>query len=193
MSEENPFAAPAVATVPMNGAMPWFAVSPNKLIVMTMVTFGLYTAYWFERQFRFQKRTNQEKIMPLARAIFSIFFATDLFQRVSAAAVDRALEVRWKVNSLAGLFVGSIIGGRILDRATQDVTEPLLATVLLVVSVVLVFGVALPLARAQETINQVLDRDLPGHERNDTFTVWNWIAIVLGGATIAFAIAEPFV
>src|SRR5688572_7686067 len=53
-----------------------FAVGTTKLWVMILASLGWYAIYWFERQYRFQKRANDEDTMPLGRAIFSIFCAS---------------------------------------------------------------------------------------------------------------------
>lgn len=61
--QQNPYAAPTAdldARPASRDQQAWFAVGTRKLLVMSVLTFGLYTIHWFERQYRFQKNVRAE-------------------------------------------------------------------------------------------------------------------------------------
>jgi hypothetical protein len=195
--DQNPFAAPttdldvrpAGATL---GQQAWFAVGTRKLLVMSVLTFGLYTIHWFERQYRFQKGVRGEATMPLARGIFSIFFANELFRRVESAAHGAGVERSWTGSGMGGLFIVSAVAGRILDRISGKLTTGTVSSVLAVVSTLLLFGLAYPLVQVQGTVNEVLDRTNASRERNETFTGWNWLLMILGGGLLVMGVIGSF-
>lgn len=58
----------------------FFPVKPLKLIVMWILTFGLYGAYWFYRNFRYAKEQANDASMPIARGIFYGFWYYPLWR-----------------------------------------------------------------------------------------------------------------
>ena len=193
--ERNPYAAPTTddaQTAALEG-QPWFAVGGRKLLVMSFFTFGLYMVHWFERQYHFQKKVRKERTIPLARGIFSVFFANDLFRRVEVAANQVDVEHGWNASAMTSVFIVSAVLNRILDRASAKLTGPT-SNVLAMTSLLFIAGFVYPLFRVQGTVNEVLARTNPGFERNESFTVWNWILIGLGGlflVLVAIGLAMP--
>ena len=59
----------------------FYPVSRTKLVVMMLLTYGLYIVYWFFRNFRYLKRSGV-KVRPVLRALFSQFFYYSLFRHV---------------------------------------------------------------------------------------------------------------
>lgn len=57
----------------------FFVVSPLKLVIMSVCTFGLYDIYWIYRQWQAVDATRTEKISPLWRTVFSIYYIFQLF------------------------------------------------------------------------------------------------------------------
>jgi hypothetical protein len=193
--EPNPYAAPTadLDVRPVSLAQQaWFAVGTRKLLVMSVLTFGLYTIHWFERQYRFQKNVRGESTMPLARGIFSIFYANDLFRRVEGAAAGAGVGHGWKSSAMAGVFIASAVMSRMFDRISSKLTSGTVSSVLALASTLLLFGLAYPLVRVQGTVNTVLGQTNPNSERNDTFTVWNWLLIVLGGGLLVLGVVGSF-
>ncbi len=62
----------------------FFIVAPSKLAVMSIATFGLYEIYWAYKNWQAIKEADDSNIMPFWRAVFAIFFAYRLFQRMGA-------------------------------------------------------------------------------------------------------------
>lgn len=190
--DQNPYAAPSLdADVRVAGpadTMPWFPVGTRKLWVMSVLTFGLYFIHWFERQYRFQKYTRGESTWPLARGIGSIFFAHDLFKRVEFAAKGAGISPSWQANSMATLFVVTEIVTRLLGRIPEKLMSATTNTVLTLFTVALVAVIAYPVVQVQGTVNQLLLRVNPGHDKNEGFTVWNWLVIALGVVVLALMV-----
>ena len=68
----------------------WFLVGGTKLVVMCVVTFGLYEIYWFYQQWRCV-RLRGEAIYPVVRTFFAGLFCYALFRRVAESATTRGL------------------------------------------------------------------------------------------------------
>ncbi len=67
----------------------FYVVSVRKLVVMMFLTWGVYGIYWHYRNWATYKRATGDKVIPLLRALFSIFFLYPLLKRV-----DRELETK---------------------------------------------------------------------------------------------------
>lgn len=192
--EKNPYAAPApevdasIPRVTTQDGQAWFAVGTRKLFVMSVLTFGLYAIHWFERQYRFQKRAKGGSLRPLARGIFSVFYANDLFRRIEGAAARADVGHSWTGSGMAGVYIASAVMSRFLDRVSDKLTTGTVSSVLALASIGLVFGLAYPLVQVQGTLNEVLARTNPGHDRNENFTVWNWLLMVLGGGLLGMGL-----
>ena len=102
-----------------NPAIRFFPVSEGKLITLYIASFGLYSIYWFYKNWQLQQATMEKKISPVWRSIFSIFFTHALFKRIDQQAVNLDKKHRFSANTLATLFVVAIIVSNILDQLTQ--------------------------------------------------------------------------
>lgn len=192
---ENPFAPPEAAvvrTAPPVRELPWFPAGTNKVMVMTIATLGLYAVYWFERQYRFHNRKRQEKLSPLLRGLFSIFFAKDLFDRVSRHALIASVRVSWDPGSLAAVFIAFVIVDRIVGKMIDKVDSEGLGVALFFLSFGLTAGVAWPLTKVQGTINELLEKEAADFDRNETLTLANWVAIGAGALFVVMVIAGSF-
>lgn len=67
----------------------FYVVSVRKLVVMMFLTWGVYGIYWHYRNWATYKRATGDKVIPLLRALFSIFFLYPLLKRI-----DRGLEAK---------------------------------------------------------------------------------------------------
>lgn len=194
-SPDNPFAPPEADVAPSatDAQFPWFLVGTKKLVVMIFVTFGLYVVYWFERQYRFQKRVHGESTWPLARGLFSLFFAHDLFRRIAVENANEDLHHDWDASNLGRIYVVSIIASRVLDRVTRNTVDLAFSVIVTLLTIGLLGGLAWPLFKVQGTINEIAAHTHPTIDRNENFTVWNGLVIVLGSILMFFAIVGPFI
>lgn len=73
----------------------YFPLSPVKLGLMSICTFGVYEIYWAYKNWKYVKRRDSSKIMPFWRAIFAPLWyyslLRDLHQKGQAPDFGRAL------------------------------------------------------------------------------------------------------
>ncbi|WP_101926774.1 MULTISPECIES: DUF4234 domain-containing protein [Luteimonas] len=103
----NPYAPPsAPVRVPTSDdAAPFFVVSPAKLVVLYLVTFGLYPLYWFYMHWSRARVGREETIWPVARAVFAVFFVHALARRIDGRLRAVGLPRRWWPMTLATVYV----------------------------------------------------------------------------------------
>ena len=152
------------------GPATFFAVSPVKLVVMSIATFGLYEFFWFYMNWQRIKRRGMSDISPFWRTFFG-FYCYLLFKTVENTA-ERA-DVR------VGFSPALMAAGWIVTSFLWDASGP--ASFLAVTAVFFL----VPVQLAMNRVNEALD---PGHDTNRRFTVWNICAIIVGGTTLALAV-----
>lgn len=170
MTEPNLYAAPKVqdlgpAPSVTPGAQPLYAVGIQKLVVLSVATFGLYMIHWMERQWRFHQRATGEAIMPLARGLFSVFFVQKLFRIVHDRAWLMGLAPTWKADWMAALYIVTVVLSNI-GRYSGGFSVALI-------------GAVLPLVVVQRTINQIVERECPEADMNEAYSVGNYVVLVI--------------
>lgn len=65
----------------------YFDISILRLIVMDIITLGLYTMYWFYRNLKALQLPGQSNILLLLKAIFNMFFAYPLFTSMANSII----------------------------------------------------------------------------------------------------------
>jgi hypothetical protein len=167
--QHNPYAPPKaeVADVESAGATAparFFAVSPVKLVVMSICTLGLYQIFWFYRQWVHIKNHSEPLIIPWARALFGIFWCYSCFEFIRNE--ERRLDVE------PTLAAGPLAIGWIVVSLTWRLPEP---------SFLIGFLAPLLLIPVQQHINRINTLEAPDHDKNARFTGWNWLGVTLGG------------
>lgn len=78
----------------------------KRFIILSITSFGLYQIWWMFKAWRFFAIKDNLKIMPAARAIFSIFFLYSLFNKIQnyaqANGYTRSFSSAW-------MFVGYLL------------------------------------------------------------------------------------
>ncbi|WP_176508215.1 MULTISPECIES: hypothetical protein [Pseudomonas] len=77
--------------------VPFFVVSPFKLVVMTFFTLGLYWWYCFYQSWRLHKVRTGEPVMPIWRSAFGMFFIYPLLKRVDDVIRASGKEYHWSI------------------------------------------------------------------------------------------------
>lgn len=174
----NPFTPPAaaVADVDLPSAeetlTPFFPVSTNKLLVMSICTLGLYQVYWFYKNWQHIRRREQSNISPAPRALFSILFCYSCFRRIrnfDAPSLGKT-----------NLAAGPLATGWIVTTLLQ-MPEPYW--------LVSLFAPAF-LVPVQALANEKNAAVSPNHDPNDGFSLWNWLAIASGSLVLAAAVFD---
>lgn len=106
----NPYATPnATLDLPVSTSdRLLYVVAPRKLLIMLVATVGFYQVYWFYRNWA-GLNTLHRAYWPIPRAIFAIFFTHALFREVEHLRVRRGHPWTWQPETLAWVFVGSIL------------------------------------------------------------------------------------
>jgi len=93
----------------------YFAVSKAKLIVLSLVTLGLYEIYWFYKNWKLMKRRTGHNIRPFWRALFAVFFCHSLFKSVQESAISHDCQSSLSPGWLAFLYIALTVAWRLPD------------------------------------------------------------------------------
>ena len=154
----------------------FFTAATFKLVVMSLVTFGLYSPYWFYKNWVLIKARTGQNILPFWRAFFSVLFAYSCFRQVRDAARQHNIPESLPIAALAVAFF-------------------LLSTQWIIFESywwLSYFGVAviIPVNSLAVRINEQLK---PDFENNGKFTGMNWAGIVVAGLLFALTqLDDPF-
>ena len=100
--------APPPPKVPPSNVGPLFLhVSIARLIVMSIVSFGVYEAYWIYKNWQYIKERDHLSISPFWRGWFGIFYCHKLLRRIHEDEEARSVEV--PAFSAEGLATGWVI------------------------------------------------------------------------------------
>ena len=170
MENQNPYAvtgarvADSDQIAPVDESNPLFAAGVAKVVVMSLVTLGIYELYWMYRHWRLIQGRDRSDIMPFWRAFFGIFFVYSLFKRMRSDGEAQGVSDSFPAGALATAYI--------LVSLTWRMPEPwwLIGFANIVVCAV-----------AQAYANRVNMAAAPNHERNARFSGLNWLGIVVGG------------
>ena len=172
MSVENPYAAPLADLSQSAADQPmFFVVAPRKLLLMVLLSQGLYMVYWSYKQWAYYRQATGARIWPWARGLFAVFFFYSF-----AMKVRRTLELtntphRWWPRCLALAMILSAL----LPQASVWFVAPMTALKLNVCLLIVYAALAVQLQRA---VNRVED-DMEGNA-NHRLTWANGIWILIG-------------
>ena len=154
----------------------FFLVSPLKLIVMSVCTFGIYETYWFYRNWCAIKRFDQSNILPIWRAVLGQLFCYFLFRRIQATGRSCGIS--------KSMGPGLLAVGWVLLTFLAWLPAPFGLVTLLAV---------LLLVPVQTAVNEMNKTTNPQRDANSGFTVWNIAAIVIGGLILALGLLASLV
>lgn len=150
-------------------------LSMTKLWLMNVLTMGIYSLYWFYKNWKLQERTMDKNIYPVMRALFAIFFIHALFKRIEVTCESKGIDKNWNVNLLVTsyiLFTAASYGvGFFADQLV-------LGGLMLVFNLLMTLALTWPLHEVQKSINQI--NDDPKGALNSSITVVNILVLILG-------------
>jgi hypothetical protein len=164
---DNPYAPPTapVADIdqqPYDAQPMFFPVPIWKLLVMLVFTLGFYELYWFYKNWKLIRERDGSNIMPFWRAIFAIFFVYPLFRRMREDGQLHGVSGGFAAGFLAAIWIFA----RIIWNAPGNVAFfGILGLVVLVI--------------AQVQATAINDAASPGYDRNNRFTPWNLLAVLV--------------
>lgn len=154
-------------------------MSETKLLVMTVVTFGLYEVWWFYRNWKLRNELRDRGVLAPLRSILAGFFAYSLFEDVDEEVRRVGVSPGWSAVLLGIAYF--------VLTATSRLPDPLWLLSLLNVA---------PLYVVQRTINEANARSPRPAPLNDRYSTLNLVGIALGSiflflVMIALYFPEP--
>ncbi|HRH55428.1 MAG TPA: hypothetical protein PK609_01005 [Candidatus Paceibacterota bacterium] len=138
----------------------YYAVSLRRLILLSLISAGLYDLYWMYRNWKAIQKAEEREILPFWRAFFGIFYCYPLFRHMVRSFRAHNHEVLYSPTWLAVLWVVLVILGKLS-------TLPALGWFGYLVAIVsyLSFVALIPLQKtvneyAEHTLNKELERKL---------------------------------
>lgn len=174
----NPYQAPKAKVADSAAAVlepVFFAVSPLKLALMSIVTFGLYEIYWFYRNWKFVQRNREEKLNAPIRALFYPLTAYALFRRIRHEAASAQAGGTLQ----AGLLAIAVLILAMLWRLPDPWW-------------LVSFLGFIPLLSVQATVNELNRKLAPGADPNARFTGWNIVGLIAGGLLFILSLIGAF-
>lgn len=156
-AHDNPYAAPTanLADTPGEATAPaFYVVGTMKFLLLYVATLGMYSIYWFYRNWSNYRDATREDIWPIPRAIFSVFFTHALFRAVEERLRANGRDYGWSPGVLATFIVILMIVSNVIDRMAARVETVGAADV---ASLLLLLPIAFAMLRAQGAINLACD------------------------------------
>lgn len=175
--ERNIYAPPEARVAdaaPVAPGPEFYVVSQRKFPILYVATAGVYGDYWFYRHWKAHKHRHATPTWPIARGLFSIFFAHSLAARIMESLRHWGRAVP-PLGTMATLYVASEVALRAISCLTaRSIGWP--CTDLFSVSMRLPIGSAL--LQMQRTAKRACGDE--SGDGNRTFTPTNDLWIALG-------------
>lgn len=166
----------------------FYVVAKKKFFILFIITFSFYSYYWFWKQWNIRRKATGEKMWPIARAIFTIFFVYSLFEEIELAANEVTNNTNPRLHIAAVVYIIGEILFKLLDKISP------IAIVYLTSAILLVGVLTFSAWQAQSQAN-IASLDAEG-ESNSRLTPLNYIWIALGTLLwlllIVGTLIEPF-
>ena len=150
---------------------PQFGVPVVKLAVLAVCSFGLYEIYWSYKQWDALRRRERERLSPFLRAFFAPLWGFSLFSRIQPLSAAHLVPVTWSSTGLGLAYLVIHVSWRLPDPYW-------LVSMLSFI----------PLLVVQHSINALNAAAAPEASRNDRYSAWNIVLIVVGGLFVLLAI-----
>jgi len=161
-----------------------YVVAPWKFSVLYLGTLGLYAFYWFYKNWKLQKLRYDLEVLPVARAIFSIFFIHQLFEEIDHQIELNKVDYSWHPSALATVYIIAAIASWVVDRFIGE------SGIELVLSFAPFLVMFTALYRAQSAINHA-EKD-PKGALNARLTAANILWLVPGLLLVAMVLLSIF-
>ena len=192
MEMQNPYRAPSAETpappvLPMSARLApeerivaadvldkpvFFAPSAFKLGAMSLATAGLYTMYWFWRNWRAIQHETGASLWPWARALFCPLWCFSCFAQLADLVRGRRRELGFPVALLGIVFLALNLAGR-LDNAAS----------------LLAFLSFVPVLPVNALLRQYHRDERIDSARLDRLTIWHVLILLAGGTVLLMLLA----
>ena len=151
----------------------------SKLIILNILTLGIYHIYWTYRNWKYIKKYAKKGIRPgwrtvgLIVPIYNIWLIYDQFRSIIELANKKKVKTSWSAGGLTALFVIlAIITTRISWKLPEDYIFIFLEPILTSIAI-------LPLIPIQNYFNRYWDK-VQKHNLKSEFTTTEIILMTLG-------------
>lgn len=86
----------------------YFYTPPAYYLLFTILTLGLYSQYWFYRNWQVSQRATEAKINPMWRAVWRRLFCYPLFKEIIYAAKDYGHKSAFSPEALALFYIWTL-------------------------------------------------------------------------------------
>lgn len=161
----------------------FFPVSLVKFSILSVVTFGIYSAYWVYRNFHKIKQSQQSDIMPIARGIFSIFWFYPLFTALKEDSFTRFDKNKVMLPFVAVTFAVAYF---IFSIISNYIDQSIFSLLLLLLPLLFI-----PMVLYVNKVNKV---DSEAYRYNSFWNVRSIISVILFLPLLGFSVAQetPF-
>lgn len=160
----------------------FFPIGIPKLIVLSIFTFGLYSFYWFYKNWEYVQSTTEEQLNPVLKAVFYPICAYFLFKRVK----EYAKESGSQLHLYAGLWAIILIVCYLVDMVPLGNLIPEWSLAALgFLMFFLEFAVLIPV---QSVVNQLNRQYAPKADLNQRFTWIDGVVCLIGAIVLAVII-----
>lgn len=150
----------------------FYVVAPRKMLVLWLLTMGLYQLYWYYKNWALYDRATGAGLWPAPRALFAVFSTHSLFRRIGEYDASGTRRP-WDNGSYAAAVVFLLVVGYVLTWAGQD------SLFFDAINVFLLLPLGLLMQQVQAEVN-VRCGD-PDGDGNSAFTGANYAWCVFGG------------
>ena len=155
-------------------AVEYFAISPKRLALFSILSFGIYEIYWFYKNWEAVKKFEGQKIYPFWRAIIAVFFCYSLFKKVLESAKNHAYQNFYSPGWLATAYILLLLVGNGLSRVeSYDIGFNLLW-------IIIAIATFIPLLLVQKAINFNNEKIKGDTELKREFSGGEVVLIVVG-------------
>lgn len=152
----------------------YFAISTRRLALFSILTLGIYEIYWFYKNWQAVKESERQKISPLGRTIFIIFYCNSLFRKVLESAKSHGYQSSYSPGWLATTYILFLLVGNGLSRMeSSDVGLSLVWLVVAIFSFI-------PLLSIQKAINFNNEKIKGDSDLKRGFTGGEVVLIIIG-------------
>lgn len=98
----------------------FYIVSPKKALILFIGTFGIYSVYWFFKHWSQYKKSTNDDLWPVMRALFSIFFVHSLFALFEMKYEQKNGEPPKSIKHLATIYVVFAVIGQVCTQLVEN-------------------------------------------------------------------------